>query len=265
MSSSPACSLATIWSAGSSSTRTRTVGCRARNCATHSGIRPMLKVWVAPMRTSPVRPPPPGLQHRDAVVDLLQRAHREGQEQLAGLGRHHLLADAVEQRLADLVLELADLVRQRRLGHVDAVGRLREAEVVGQRHEVAKMPQLHVNPRVESMPSIISMGIHHFRAGADLPKLRRPCRRRQGDRRHVRIQPGKADAGRARRVRRHARPAAARIDDGTGQAHPRLRPRGRPDARRMARRPEVPRRASARSRPSGGPSSSCCRTRSACR
>ena len=40
---------------------------------------------------------------------------------------------------------------------LDAIGRLREAEVLGQRHEVPKMPQLHVNPRVESMASIISM------------------------------------------------------------------------------------------------------------
>jgi hypothetical protein len=47
----------------------------------------------------------------------------------------------------------------------------REAEVLGQRNEVAKMPQLHTNPIVKSMRSIISMRIHHFRIAALLPKL----------------------------------------------------------------------------------------------
>ena len=118
------------------------------------------------------------LEHRDALVDLLQRARREGEEQLAGLGRHHLLADAVEERLADLFLELADLVRQRRLGDVDPLGRAREAQAIGQRHEVAKVPQLHTNPMVESMSSIISMRIHHFPSPCDAPKLCPPRRRK---------------------------------------------------------------------------------------
>ena len=98
-----------------------------------------------------------GLEHGDALVDLLQRARREAEEQLAGLGGDDLLADAVEQRLADLFLELADLVREGRLGHVDPLRGPREAQALGQGDEVAKMPQLHENPAVESMPSIISM------------------------------------------------------------------------------------------------------------
>ena len=53
-------------------------------------------------------------------------------------------------------------MRERRLRDVDALGSPREAEAVGQRHEVAKMPQLHRNPMVESMASILSMGIGSF-------------------------------------------------------------------------------------------------------
>ena len=140
----------------------------------------MLKVCVAPTRTCPVRPPLPGSQHRDALVDLLQGPHREGEEQLAGLGRDDLLADAVEERLADLVLELADLVRERRLGDVHALGGAGEAEALGEGDEVAKMPQLHGNPDVESMPSIISMAIDHLSAAPALvscPGSRRPAPR----------------------------------------------------------------------------------------
>jgi hypothetical protein len=78
-----------------------------------------------------------GPQHGDAVVHLLERARRETEEQLAGLGRDHALADAFEKRLADFLLELADLMRQRRLADVRTLGSAREAEVFGQRHEVA--------------------------------------------------------------------------------------------------------------------------------
>jgi hypothetical protein len=68
------------------------------------------------------------------------------EEQLAGLGRHDLLADALEQRLAHLVFELPDLMAQRRLGHVHPLGSPREAEVLGQAHEIPQVPQLHANP-----------------------------------------------------------------------------------------------------------------------
>ena len=117
----------------------------------------MLKVCVVPMRTWPLRPRLAGLERGDAVVHLLQRARGEAQEQLAGLGGDHLAADAVEQRLAQFFFQLADLVRQRRLRDVHALRGAREAQVLGQRHEVAQVSQFHGNPSVTSMASIISM------------------------------------------------------------------------------------------------------------
>jgi hypothetical protein len=104
-----------------------------------------------------------GPEHRDALVDLPERARGERQEELARLRGDDLLADPVEERLADLLLELADLVREGRLGDVDPRRGAGEAQVLGNGDEVAKMPQLHENPAVESMPSIISMRKRHFR------------------------------------------------------------------------------------------------------
>jgi hypothetical protein len=50
---------------------------------------------------------------------------------------------AGEQRLPQLVLELADLHRQRRLGNEQLFGRAAQAARFGHRDEVAKVPQLH--------------------------------------------------------------------------------------------------------------------------
>ena len=58
----------------------------------------------------------------------------------------------------------------------------------------------------------------------------------------VGLQPGQAHRGRRRRLREDARPAPARDHAGAGQAPPRLRARGRPHARRMARRHPLPHR-----------------------
>ena len=130
-------------SAASSSTVTFTVGLRCRNMARHSGTKPMLKVPVAPMRTSPESSSPARIRSRQAVVHLAQRLGRIAQEGLAGLGEHHALADAVEQELPDLFFQLPDLVRQRRLRDVHALGRAGEGQALRQRDEVAQVPQFH--------------------------------------------------------------------------------------------------------------------------
>ncbi len=58
----------------------------------------------------------------------------------------------------------------------------------------------------------------------------------------VGLQPGQAHRGRRRRLREDARPAPARDHEGARAAPPRLRTRGRPHARRMARRHPLPHR-----------------------
>ena len=83
----------------------------------------MLKVWVAPIRTWPVRLPAPGWSMAMPWSTSFSAREAKAEEQLARLGRHDAPADAIEQRLADLVLELADLVRQGRLGDVDCARR----------------------------------------------------------------------------------------------------------------------------------------------
>jgi hypothetical protein len=67
-----------------------------------------------------------------------------GRDQLAGLGRVHGSGRAVQQLRTQLPLELPDLVRERRLRHVQLVGGTREVPVSRHRFEVAKLPYLHV-------------------------------------------------------------------------------------------------------------------------
>ncbi len=60
-------------------------------------------------------------------------------------GRRHLHAPARprEELAAQLVLQQPDLVAQRRLGHVEPLGRAAEVQLLGDRHEVAELTQLH--------------------------------------------------------------------------------------------------------------------------
>jgi hypothetical protein len=108
----------------------------------------------------PGEPAAARLEHGDALVDFLQGAHREAEEELASLGGDDLLADPVEQGLADLFLELADLVRQGRLGDVHPRRGPREAEVLGHGNEVTKMPQLsEPGCRIEHSVSMQSVAL----------------------------------------------------------------------------------------------------------
>ncbi len=54
-----------------------------------------------------------------------------------------------EQGDADLHLEVADLLAQRRLRHAQDVGRRGEAEVLGDRHEITEVAQLHAQNHMD--------------------------------------------------------------------------------------------------------------------
>ena len=75
----------------------------------------------------------------DGVEDLA-RAH---EERRPGRGQLDLALVAQQQRRADLLLELADLLAQRRLGHVQALRRAAEVQLLGDGDEVAQVAELH--------------------------------------------------------------------------------------------------------------------------
>lgn len=61
-----------------------------------------------------------------------------------------MVTRALEQRHADFVLELPNLLAERRLRGAQPARRAGEAELFGHRDEVAKMPEFHVSVRLDS-------------------------------------------------------------------------------------------------------------------
>ena len=60
-------------------------------------------------------------------------------KQLAGLGEPDRTAIPLQQRHAELILELADLLAQRRLCDVQPLGRTGEIQFLAQRHEISEV------------------------------------------------------------------------------------------------------------------------------
>jgi hypothetical protein len=82
-------------------------------------------------------------------LDLLDRRVELGEdrpgalgEDLSGLGRHDSAARPQQQVHAELLLELGDRLRERRLRHVEPLGGATEVLLLHHREEVAQMPQL---------------------------------------------------------------------------------------------------------------------------
>ena len=75
-------------------------------------------------------------------VDRRQRGAAVGEQPPPGLGQLDVAGRAHEQLDAELGLELPDRLAERRRGHVQPVGRAREAELLGDRDEVPQMAQL---------------------------------------------------------------------------------------------------------------------------
>ena len=90
------------------------------------------------------------------MLDAGQDLPRLRQQHRAGGGQLHAAAVALEQRHAQLRLELADLLTQRRLGDVQTLGRTPEVRLLRDRDEVAEVAELHAGYAVawsRPMPS----------------------------------------------------------------------------------------------------------------
>ena len=97
-------------------------------------------VWaVAPSRSVPVRPPA-SAPARSRSASAARRISRALQEVLALGGEVQTAADAVEERQAQLALEVADLARERGLREAQLRGGAGDIAGVGHADEVAEVP-----------------------------------------------------------------------------------------------------------------------------
>ena len=71
--------------------------------------------------------------------ELLKDPRRVGEQDLAGGGRERALADALEERHADILLELANVQAHRRLTEMQMLGGAREAAAFG---DLLERPQM---------------------------------------------------------------------------------------------------------------------------
>jgi hypothetical protein len=92
---------------------------------------------------------PQGVGGAGDPVDLLDRRVELGEdrprpcgEDLAGLGRHHAAARPQQQVHTQLLFELGDRLRERRLRHVEPLGGTPEVLLLHDREEVAQVSQL---------------------------------------------------------------------------------------------------------------------------
>ena len=79
-----------------------------------------------------------------AGIDFLEDALAIGLEQLAGRRELDFPGAALEQHGADLLLQLLDLMRQRRLRDVKLLGRAREAARLRDREKIPDVTQFHL-------------------------------------------------------------------------------------------------------------------------
>ena len=88
--------------------------------------------------------PSGGLLRESArMLDATKDVFRLTQEGAAGARQRDVMTTPIEQRDANRHLELANLLAERGLRGVQAAGGAREVQLLGHRHEVPQMPQLH--------------------------------------------------------------------------------------------------------------------------
>ena len=83
------------------------------------------------------------LRESACILDATENVFRLAQEGAAGARQRDVMTAPIEQRDANLHLELADLLAERRLRRVQSARGAREIQFFRDRHEVPQMPQLH--------------------------------------------------------------------------------------------------------------------------
>jgi hypothetical protein len=77
------------------------------------------------------------------VVDLTQDSIGFVNDSPARVRKSDLLLVSVEKLYSEFLLQLADLLTQRRLADVEAYGGAAEVQFFSYRHEVTQMPEVH--------------------------------------------------------------------------------------------------------------------------
>jgi hypothetical protein len=78
------------------------------------------------------------------LLRVLEHSTRLGQEGRAGVRQRDPPPRAIKHLDAEITLELADLLADRRLRHVQLLGGARDMQRLRHRHEVPQVPKLHI-------------------------------------------------------------------------------------------------------------------------
>ena len=79
----------------------------------------------------------------DRLTDAIEDAAGVAEEALAGSGQRHSALAALQEAHADLLFEVADLHRQRRLADMQPRCGAREVQFLSDCDEITQMPELH--------------------------------------------------------------------------------------------------------------------------
>ena len=101
-------------------------------------------------------------------IDCSQRGTRLVQQPSARGSEVDTSRGSLEQLHAELLLELADPLRQRGSGHVQTCGSASEVLLLGDRHEVGQSPQIHVRTVAARVVIMTERDMIHVAAGRGL-------------------------------------------------------------------------------------------------
>src|SRR5581483_9077777 len=100
---------------------------------------------------------------RRRFVGKAQDTRSFGEESFARGGEAHAAIVPLEEPCAHLVLEQADLARERRLGHVEALRGAPEVKLLADGHEAAQLAYLEHHSTPESIETLIGLILYQSR------------------------------------------------------------------------------------------------------